>query len=150
MKGVHGLLPVVIVDEAHLLGRDMLEEIRFLLNVKKPHALILAGQTEIWEKLKLLSYAAIRQRIDVQCGAGHMDRQKPQNISKPIWTLRAVRKIFSPRLPSTISSSSPAAFPASSTKPAPVPSSTAHRTANPLLMTAWRNWSLIVNRAEEG
>jgi len=77
MKGVNGLLPVVIVDEAHLLDRDMLEEIRFLLNFKmdsqSPMALILAGQTELWDKLKLQSYAAIRQRIDVQCNLGHMD-----------------------------------------------------------------------------
>jgi len=78
MKGVHGFFPVVIVDEAHLLARDMVEEIRFLLNFKmdsqSPMALILAGQTELWEKLRLQSYAAIRQRIDVQCGLGHMDR----------------------------------------------------------------------------
>ncbi|MCL2342465.1 MAG: ATP-binding protein, partial [Firmicutes bacterium] len=64
MKGVHGMLPVVIVDEAHLLDREMLEEIRFLLNFKmdsqSPMALILAGQSELWEKLKLQSYAAIR------------------------------------------------------------------------------------------
>ena len=77
MKGVHGLLPVVIVDEAHLLAREMLEEIRFLLNFKmdsqSPMALILAGQSELWEKFKLQSYAAIRQRIDVQCAIGHMD-----------------------------------------------------------------------------
>jgi type II secretory pathway predicted ATPase ExeA len=80
MKGVHGLLPVVIVDEAHLLDREMLEEIRFLLNFKmdsqSPMALILAGQTELWEKFRLQSYAAIRQRIDVQCGIGHMDRHQ--------------------------------------------------------------------------
>ena len=78
MKGVHGLLPVVIVDEAHLLDREMLEEIRFLLNFKmdsqSPMALILAGQTELWEKLKLQSYAAIRQRIDIVCNLGHLDR----------------------------------------------------------------------------
>ncbi|NLO47974.1 MAG: AAA family ATPase [Clostridiales bacterium] len=78
MKGVHGLLPVVIVDEAHLLDRDMLEEIRFLLNFKmdsqSPMSLILSGQSELWERLKLQSFAAIRQRIDVQCGVGHMDR----------------------------------------------------------------------------
>ena len=78
IKGVHNILPVVIVDEAHLLGRDMLEEIRFLLNFKmdsqSPMALILAGQTELWERLKLQSYAAIRQRIDIQCAVGHMDR----------------------------------------------------------------------------
>jgi len=78
MKGVHGHLPVVIVDEAHLLDKEMLEEIRFLLNFKmdsqSPMALILAGQSELWDKLKLQSYAAIRQRIDVQCAIGHMDR----------------------------------------------------------------------------
>jgi len=55
----------------------MLEEIRFLLNFKmdsqSPMALILAGQSELWEKFKLQSYAAIRQRIDVQCAIGHMD-----------------------------------------------------------------------------
>jgi len=29
MKGIHGIRPVVIVDEAHLLDREMLEEVRF-------------------------------------------------------------------------------------------------------------------------
>ena len=32
MKGVQGAVPVAIVDEAHLLDREMLEEVRFLLN----------------------------------------------------------------------------------------------------------------------
>ena len=86
MKGVHGLLPVVIVDEAHLLDREMLEEIRFLLNFKmdsqSPMALILSGQTELWEKLKLQFFAAIRQRIDVQCGVGHMDRHQTAEYIK--------------------------------------------------------------------
>jgi general secretion pathway protein A len=34
MKGIQHLQPVVIVDEAHLLDREMLEEVRFLLNYK--------------------------------------------------------------------------------------------------------------------
>lgn len=80
MKGVRGILPVVIVDEAHLLDKEMLEEIRFLLNFKmdsqSPMALILTGQTELRDKFKLQSYAAIRQRIDVQCCLGHMDRHQ--------------------------------------------------------------------------
>jgi type II secretory pathway predicted ATPase ExeA len=81
MKGVHGILPVAMVDEAHRLGREMLEEIRFLLNYRmdseSPMSLILSGQTELWgEKLKLQSYAAIRQRIDIHCGIGHMDRHQ--------------------------------------------------------------------------
>lgn len=78
MKTIHGHLPVVIVDEAHLLDKEMLEEIRFLLNLKmdsqSPMALILSGQTELWDKLKLQSYAAVRQRIDIQCSITHMDR----------------------------------------------------------------------------
>jgi len=77
MKGVNGLIPVAIVDESHLLGREMLEEVRFLLNFKmdsqSPLALIMAGQSELWDKLKLQSYAAIRQRIDIVCAVGHMD-----------------------------------------------------------------------------
>jgi len=39
-------------------------------------ALILSGQTELWDKLKLQAYAAIRQRIDIQCVVGRMDRAK--------------------------------------------------------------------------
>ena len=56
MKGIHSLLPVVIVDEAHLLDKEMLEEVRFLLNFKmdseSPMALILVGQSELRERLK--------------------------------------------------------------------------------------------------
>jgi type II secretory pathway predicted ATPase ExeA len=78
MKAVHNLSPVVIVDEAHLLGRDMLEEVRFLLNIKmdsqSPMSLILSGQSELWDKLRLQSYTAIRQRIDIQCQAAKLDR----------------------------------------------------------------------------
>ncbi|MCL2343930.1 MAG: AAA family ATPase [Firmicutes bacterium] len=100
MKGVHGLLPVVIVDEAHLLDREMLEEIRFLLNFKmdsqSPMALILAGQSELWEKLKLQSYAAIRQRIDVQCAVGHMDQlQTTEYIKTHLIYAGCDRDIFS-------------------------------------------------------
>ena len=31
---IHKKIPVIIVDEAHLLTREMLEEVRFLLNSK--------------------------------------------------------------------------------------------------------------------
>lgn len=71
MRGVAKRKLVVIVDEGHLLSKEMLEEIRFLLNYKmdseNPLALILAGQTELWDKLKLQAYRAIRHRIDIQC-----------------------------------------------------------------------------------
>ena len=71
MRGVEHRKPVVIVDEGHLLSKEMLEEIRFLLNYRmdseNPLALILAGQTELWEKLKLHAYRAILHRVDIQC-----------------------------------------------------------------------------------
>lgn len=78
MRGIHRLQPVVVVDEAHLLDREMLEEVRFLLNVRmdaqSPMALILVGQSELWDRLRLQAYAAIRQRIDLQCKLPHFDR----------------------------------------------------------------------------
>lgn len=78
MKAVHGIQPVCVCDECHLMSREMMEEIRFLLNThldsKSPMGLILAGQTELWKKLQLQAYEAIRQRIDVQSVLNHYDR----------------------------------------------------------------------------
>ena len=80
MKAVHGIQPVCVCDECHLMSREMLEEIRFLLNThldsQSPMGLILAGQTELWKKLQLQAYAAIRQRIDVQSVLNHYDRSQ--------------------------------------------------------------------------
>ena len=77
MKAIQNITPVLIVDESHLLARDMLEEVRFLLNLKmdsqSPMALILAGQSELWDKLRLQSHAAIRQRVDIQCHVPKLD-----------------------------------------------------------------------------
>lgn len=80
LKGIQHLEPVVVVDEAHLLDKEMLEEVRFLLNFKmdaqSPMALVLVGQSELWGRLQLQSYAAIRQRIDIQYKLLPMDRSQ--------------------------------------------------------------------------
>jgi general secretion pathway protein A len=80
MHGIHRLQLVVVLDEAHLLNREMLEEVRFLLNFKmdaqSPMALILVGQSELWDRLRLQAYAAIHQRIDLQCKFAHYDRSQ--------------------------------------------------------------------------
>jgi type II secretory pathway predicted ATPase ExeA len=108
MKGMNGVSPVAIVDEAHLLDKEMLEEIRFLMNFKmdsqSPMALVLSGQTELWEKLKLQSYAAIRQRIDIQCVVGRLDRARTSEYivaqltyagsDREIFTDAAIDEIF--------------------------------------------------------
>ena len=71
MRGVENRKLVVIVDEGHLLDREMLEEIRFLLNYRmdseNPLALVLSGQQELWDSLKKQAYRAIRNRVDIQC-----------------------------------------------------------------------------------
>ena len=79
IRGVQKKRVVCVLDEAHLLEKETLEEFRFLLNYRfdsmSPMALILVGQTELWdEKLRLLRYAAIRQRIDMNCVLPHLDR----------------------------------------------------------------------------
>ena len=71
MRGVENRKLVVIVDEGHLLDREMLEEIRFLLNYRmdseNPLSLVLSGQQELWDSLKKQAYRAIRNRVDIQC-----------------------------------------------------------------------------------
>jgi type II secretory pathway predicted ATPase ExeA len=65
-----GEVPVIVVDEAHLLSHEMLEEIRFLLNMemdsKSACSLILVGQTELRSKLKLQIHRAIDGRVDMR------------------------------------------------------------------------------------
>jgi type II secretory pathway predicted ATPase ExeA len=100
MQGIHKLRPVVIVDEAHLLDREMLEEVRFLLNFKmdsqSPMALILVGQSELWEKFQLQAYAAIRQRIDIQCRLNHYDRaQMGEYVHRHLDYAACDKEIFS-------------------------------------------------------
>ena len=44
------------------------------MDAQSPMALILVGQSELWDRLRLQSFAAIRQRIDIQFKLGHYDR----------------------------------------------------------------------------
>ena len=82
IKGVQKKKVVCVLDEAHLLEKETIEEFRFLLNYRfdseSPLALVLVGQTELWDKLKLKRYAAVRQRIDLNCVLPHLDRAETQ------------------------------------------------------------------------
>ena len=83
IRGVQKKQLVCVLDEAHLLEKETLEEFRFLLNYhfdsKSPMALILAGQTELWDKkLRYKRYDAIRQRIDIYCVLPHLDRSETE------------------------------------------------------------------------
>jgi hypothetical protein len=57
----------VVVDEAHLLGADQLEELRLLTNAEmdshSPFACLLVGQPTLRRRIKLGTFAALEQRI---------------------------------------------------------------------------------------
>ncbi len=108
IRGLQNKKVVCILDEAHLLDKDTLEEFRFFLNTKidseSPMALILIGQTELrTNKLNLQRYAAIRQRIDINCVLPHLDRSEMETYidshlvyaggSREIFTSRALDEI---------------------------------------------------------
>jgi type II secretory pathway predicted ATPase ExeA len=73
-------IPVAIIDESHLLGKEMLEEIRFLLNFRmdsyNPMSLILVGQPELRRVLQLQIYEAISQRLNLRYHLPPMDREE--------------------------------------------------------------------------
>lgn len=108
IRGVHQKTVITIVDEAHLLAKETLEEIRFLLNYRmdsmNPMALILVGQNELWNKLRLQRYAAIRQRIDIKCEIPQYDRAQTEEYMQShlqyahgvqeIYTEKAIDEIF--------------------------------------------------------
>ena len=64
-------LPLLIVDEAHNLGWDVLEEIRLLGNLEtrsgKLLQIILAGQPELDRKLDAPDLRQLKQRIVLRC-----------------------------------------------------------------------------------
>jgi type II secretory pathway predicted ATPase ExeA len=61
---------VIIVDEAHLLNADQLEELRLLTNADmdstSPFALLLVGQPTLRARLRLGAFAALDQRITLR------------------------------------------------------------------------------------
>ena len=108
MRALDGIRTVCVVDESHLLSFEMLEEIRFLLNMhfdaESPISLILAGQPELRAKLGLQKCTAIRQRVNIQSILNHYDLSETTayishqmtvaGARSEIFTKEAIRKIF--------------------------------------------------------
>jgi type II secretory pathway predicted ATPase ExeA len=68
---------VLIVDEAHLLDSDQLEELRLLTNAdmdsRSPFACVLVGQPTLRRRVKLGAFAALDQRIALRYALPGMD-----------------------------------------------------------------------------
>jgi type II secretory pathway predicted ATPase ExeA len=92
-------LPVIVVDEAHLLSHEMLEEIRFLLNMemdaKSSCSLILVGQSELRSKLKLQIHQAIDGRVDMRFHLEAMsDEETVKYVKRHLERVKCPREIF--------------------------------------------------------
>jgi general secretion pathway protein A len=72
-----GRSTVMIVDEAHNLDWDVLEEIRLLGNLENRRGkliqIILAGQQELDDKLERSEYRQLKQRIALRCALRGFD-----------------------------------------------------------------------------
>jgi type II secretory pathway predicted ATPase ExeA len=93
--------PVIIIDEAHKLSTEMLEETRFLLNndldSQNPMSLIVVGQNELRAKLSAEIYEPITQRIDFRFALEPFDRAQTQDyIHAHMRYAGESREIFSP------------------------------------------------------
>ena len=73
---------VLIIDEAQNLTFPVLEEIRLLTNLEtateKLLQIVLSGQPELEEKLKLPELRQLRQRIMLRCKTGPLTKEQTQ------------------------------------------------------------------------
>jgi general secretion pathway protein A len=76
-RGSRKMTTVLIVDEAHLLSPDLLEEIRLLSNLEtdddKLLQILLVGQPELDAKLDSVGLRQLKQRIAVRSHLGALD-----------------------------------------------------------------------------
>ena len=79
-RGAKRLTTVLIVDEAHHLSEEILEEIRLLSNLEttddKLLQIVLVGQPELDEKLDSLGLRQLKQRIALRAQLGPLDLEE--------------------------------------------------------------------------
>jgi type II secretory pathway predicted ATPase ExeA len=80
LVGDKRIRPVLVVDEAHLLRSDALEELRLLTNYQmdsRNHlTLLLIAQPELDRRLSLSVHESLRQRLLVRCKLGALGRDE--------------------------------------------------------------------------
>lgn len=99
-----GSTAAIVVDEAHLLSWELLEEIRLLTNLEtsteKLLQIVLIGQPELDDKLNSPDLRQLKQRISLRCRLEPLSaRQTREYIERRLWFAGAKQqhaKIFSP------------------------------------------------------
>ena len=113
---------VIVVDEAHLLTPEQLEELRLLTNSdmdsRSPFAGILLGQPSLARQLRLGVFAALDQRIAVRYHIGPMDLgDSTAYLRHHLALAGTVATSCSPTTRSSVSTASPTASRGPSTTP---------------------------------
>lgn len=105
----YGINLVVIIDEAHDLGVEQLEEVRLLTNLEtntqKLLQVVLVGQPELWDLLNMPRLRALKQRVYIQyelrplsfseTQSYIMHRLKRAGLNKgTLFTPQAIQKIY--------------------------------------------------------
>lgn len=102
------LQPVLVVDEAHHLRSDVLEDIRLMTNYdmdsKNRLCVVLIGQTELRRRLAMAVHEALAQRIVVTHHLGLLGREEMAaylahllqiaGVERPLFTGPALESIF--------------------------------------------------------
>jgi general secretion pathway protein A len=88
-RHAQGLLTALVIDEAHSLPTDLLEEIRLLANIEtadtKLLPLILLGQPELADRLNDPSLRQLKQRVALRCSLVPLDlRETAAYLAKRI------------------------------------------------------------------
>jgi general secretion pathway protein A len=77
VRGSKKMTTVLIVDEAHHLSADILEEVRLLSNLEteddKLLQIVLVGQPELDDKLESVGLRQLKQRISIRTHLGSLD-----------------------------------------------------------------------------
>ena len=86
-RGLKGMTTVLIIDEAHNLSAELLEEIRLLSNLEtnqdKLLQIVLVGQPELDEKLDSFALRPLKQRIALRAHLSFLDfAETKEYISK--------------------------------------------------------------------
>ncbi len=103
-----GKHPVIVIDEARSLRIDMIHEIRFLTSFEMDSfsamALILSAHPEMRSTLKLQTFQAISQRINIHYHLSGLTRKetkeyiehqlKTANYDKPLYTDEVIDQIY--------------------------------------------------------
>jgi general secretion pathway protein A len=78
-----GLTTLLVVDEAHLLSSELLEEIRLLTNLETTQCkllqIVMAGQPELDQKLDSIELRQLKQRIALRCRLDALNLEESRN-----------------------------------------------------------------------